>query len=109
MTEEQSREILTLEQRTNGWSFAAQLRTQTVTMQTVQVAAFNNSQHTCGLSNWVVGVTQSTLGTTCLRPDTVSDLLKVTGDDLFRALDEVLNPSVISGTTLSAKGYHRLN
>jgi hypothetical protein len=102
---------LTVEDMTatgTGWSYSAMIIAQSFTPQTPQSAALLNSNHACGYSQWASGVPVDTSSTNCNSTGTILDTLYLTNGSLFRALDEVVNPNIISGTIAQGSPYTRL-
>ena len=90
-----------------GWTYSATVAGQSWAPQTAQSAASLNSSHACGYSQWVAGLTTDTTNSGCNSTGTFLDTLYLTNGNLFRALDEVTNPNVVSGTIPQGSPYTR--
>lgn len=103
----QSLTVLDINANGSGWTYSATVAAQSYAPQTAQSAALLNSAHTCGNTQWVAGLTIDTTNSGCNSTGTFMDTLYLTNGSLFRALDEVTNPNVISGTIPQGSPYTR--
>jgi hypothetical protein len=99
--------VLDINPNGNGWTYTATVAAQSYAPQTAQSAASLSAAHACGYTQWVVGATADTTNTGCNPTGTILDTLYLANTNLYRSLDEVTNPNVISGTIPQGTPYTR--
>jgi hypothetical protein len=105
----QSMTVTNVEQNGNSETYNATVAAQSYSPQTIQAAAALTNAHACGFTLWTVGVVADTTNTSCNSTGTTLDTISLSQGQLFRALDEILNPNVISGTISTGIPYTKTN
>lgn len=107
----QSLDVTDINPNGTGWTYTARLASQSFAPQTTQMALTMNAVQSCGIANWSPGSALDTTNTGCntLGAGSILDTLNLNKGNLFRALDEITEPNVISGTILQGAAYTRQN
>jgi hypothetical protein len=103
----QSMSLISINQNGNGWTYEASITAQSFAPQTTAETAALNSVSFCGITQWGVGANLDTTSTPCNTTGTISDALYLINGQLYRALDEVTEPNVFSGTIPQGTPYSK--
>jgi hypothetical protein len=90
-----------------GWSYMSQNTAQSYQPLSGATAATMNANAVCSVTHWQSGVALDTTNSYCNPQGSQLDTLYLSNGNLFRALDEIANPNVISGTIAQGAPYTR--
>jgi hypothetical protein len=97
--------VLDMQANGNDWTFTANITNQTYAPLTPQAVTSANSQGLCGIHSWTFGTTLTTTNTSCNAVGNVLDTIALINGQLYRALDELKYPDVLSGTLVQGAPY----